>query len=269
MRILFVGTSSNAGKTLISALFCRYLRQRMITVTPFKGFNLSGTSFITDDGREIGIGQAMQAWASDMIPNAGTSPILMKATDEGLKLFVNGRESKKRMAREEMLSVALDSYDRSCDMYDAVVAEGSGSPAEINLRDKDVANMGLASARQIPMILIGDIEKGGVFAGIYGTWLLIPEKDRHLLKGFIINKYYGEERILKSGIERIESLTGMRCMGVLPYMDVRFPEEDSSCDNASSYGDEQINGFVRSLDKMLERISDDVNMEGIMRIASE
>ena len=266
MRILFIGTSSNSGKTLISALFCRYLRRKMISVVPFKGYNLSSSAFMTDEG-EIGIGQALQAWACDIIPGPEINPVLHKASGGKLKLIVNGKEAT--MSRDAMLEAALASYDKLCDIYDAVVAEGSGSAAEINLTDTDIANIGLAKARNVPMILVGDIEKGGVFAGIYGTWLLIPENLRHLLKGFVINKYYGEKEILKSGIERIESLTGMRCLGVLPYMNVRLPEEDSAGEGVHTYADDEINDLVAELDRILDEAVKHLDMKGIAEYASE
>ncbi|MDR0778675.1 MAG: AAA family ATPase [Methanomassiliicoccaceae archaeon] len=268
MRIMFTGTSSNAGKTMISAIFCRYLRSRMVMVSPFKGSNLSSISYMTQEG-EIGIGQALQAWASDIVPDVRINPVLMKAENGKIRLFVNGKEKGRDAERNELLSAALGAYDELCDMYDAVVVEGSGSPAEINLREKDIANMGLAAARQIPVIIVGDIEKGGVFAGIYGTWRLIKEEDKHLLKGFIINKYYGSKEILKSGIERIESLTGMKCLGVLPYLNAALPDEDSHGRGVRNYSDDEINAFLGSLDRILENISDHLDMDMLIKIAEE
>ena len=145
MRVMFAGVTSNAGKTLITALFCRYLRRKMMMVTPFKASNLSAVSFRTDNGTEIGTGQALQAWASDLEPDGRMNPIILKAADGKIRMFVNGKEKDRdRMGRDELLSAALASYDELCDMYDAVVAEGSGSAAEINLKDRDVANIGLA-----------------------------------------------------------------------------------------------------------------------------
>ncbi|MCL1983962.1 MAG: AAA family ATPase [Methanomassiliicoccaceae archaeon] len=268
MRIMFVGTSSNAGKTVITALFCRYLRTKTIMVSPFKALNLSSKAFVTENGTEIGVGQALQAWASDLEPSGRMNPVLLKVVNRDIELYVNGkREDGRTFTREMMLNAALRSYDEMCDMYDIVVAEGSGSPAEINLFDGDIANTGLASARQIPMILIGDIEKGGVFAGIYGTWLLMKEEHRKLLKGFIINKYYGDKEILKSGIERIESLTGMRCMGIFPHMNIQLPEEDVSVRKIS--GVHNIDEYLETLDRITGTISEHIDMEGILRIASE
>ena len=265
---MFVGTSSNAGKTFITALFCRYLRSRTLMVSPFKAFNLSSRTFATDEGLEMGIGQALQAWASDLKPNVRMNPILMKAADGKLQLFVDGAEATEKLDRPGMLRHALASFDELRDIYEAVVVEGSGSPAEINLRDSDIANVPLASARKIPMILIGNIEKGGVFAGIYGTWRLLREDERSLLKGFIINKYYGDTEILKDGIEHIERLTGMKCFGILPYMHINLPEEDSSTEECQ-HSNGEIDEFISSLDSLLENVRDRIDMDGMMRIASE
>ncbi|MCL2890501.1 MAG: AAA family ATPase [Methanomassiliicoccaceae archaeon] len=265
MKIMFVGTSSNAGKTFVSALFCRYLRSKMIMVTPFKAFNLSSITYRTDDGKEMGVGQALQAWASDIRPNARMNPIVMKATDNGLELILDGSPSGA-LGRQALLSHALDAFDRLSDLYDAVVAEGSGSPAEINLKENDIANTALATARSIPMILIGDIEKGGVFAGIYGTWRLMNDDERKLMKGFIINKYYGDPAVLKSGIERIEKMTGMKCFGILPYMNVNIPEEDTY-EGGNDHSAGRMDAFVAALDEILVTLSGSIDMEGILKAA--
>ena len=269
MRIMFIGTSSNAGKTLISALLCRYLRSKMIMVTPFKALNLSSCSFRTDDGSEIGVGQAMQAVASDIAPSGMMNPVLIKPAAAGMEVVANRAGKTIKRDRDSLFTHALQTYDKLWDWYEAVVCEGSGSPAEINLRDRDIANVNFASARNIPMILIGDIEKGGVFAGIYGTWKLINDKDKHLLKGFMINKYTGDPAILKSGIERVEELTGMRCMGVLPHMKIKLPEEDSDVSGKRKFVTEDMNEYVVALDNMLTEISGSVDWEGIVKIMNE
>jgi adenosylcobyric acid synthase len=237
-------------------------------VTPFKALNISSRSFVTDDGSEIGVGQALQAWACDIVPNGRMNPILVKATPEGLITIANGAAKGKIKGRDALLRHALRTYDELTDRYDAVVAEGSGSPAEINLRNTDIANVNFAAARNIPMILIGDIEKGGVFAGLYGTWRLIDDAHKHLLKGFIINKYYGDTDILKSGIERIETLTGMKCLGVLPYMRAELPEEDSS-EGRISFENKDIDAYVETLDSMLEKAAKNIDLNAIEKIMTD
>ncbi|MDR0198477.1 MAG: AAA family ATPase [Methanomassiliicoccaceae archaeon] len=265
MKIIFLGTSSNAGKTLMSALLCRYLRSKMIMVSPFKALNLSSRSFATDDGSEIGVGQALQAWASDIRPHGRMNPILIRSAGGRFEVIANGAKKGTELKRGAMLPHAQKAFDELCDLFDAIVAEGSGSPAEINLRETDVANMNFAVSRNIPAILIADIEKGGVFAGIYGTWRLMSDEGKALMKGFIINKYYGDRDILRSGIERIEELTGMRCMGVLPHMmGIPLPEEDAP--GKYVQGEEDIDRYVDALDRMLENINDHVDMDGILRM---
>ena len=268
MKIMFIGTSSNVGKTLISAVFCRYLRSKMLSAVPFKAVSISPETFITDDGAEIDTGQALRSWACDRIPSAKINPIRVKMTKDGRRTYVC-RDGREICGRDEPMSSALDAFDSLCDLYDAVVAEGSGSAADTELYDQDVADIEFAASRNIPMILVGDIERGGVFAALYGTWRLIDEKRRHLLKGFVINKYSGNVDVLKSGIEKIESLTGMRCFGVIPLTDARLPLGEDREDGISAFSDGEIDSFVRTLDEMLDKIKDSTDMEGIMKLMAE
>lgn len=253
MKILFLGTSSGAGKTTIVAMYCRYLVKSGISVAPFKASNLSFRSCMTDDG-EIGIGQAFQALASGIRPEVDMNPILLKPLGGGkIQLLLNGFPHSV-ISYENPLDIqtataeACKAFDRLSERHEVVVCEGSGSPAEINLRDRDIANIGMMRERNIPAVLIGDIERGGVFAALYGTWKLIPEGQRSLLKGFIINRFRGDPTILGSGITRIEELTGMKCLGVLPYVDLSFPEEDSLSDIHESESNEK---YIENLDSMI------------------
>ncbi|HKM09419.1 MAG TPA: cobyric acid synthase [Candidatus Methanomethylophilaceae archaeon] len=258
MRILFLGTASGAGKTTVAAMYCRYLSRSGISVAPFKGSNLSLSSYKLQDG-EIGIGQAFQALASGTEPETDMNPILLKPMGEGrIRLYLNGKQnsevSHENPMDVEMATVeACEAFDRLSRKYDAVVCEGSGSPAEINMRDRDIANIGMMRERNIPAVLVGDIERGGVFAALYGTWKLIPDGQRGLLKGFIINRFRGDSSILGSGIERIEELTGMRCLGILPYANLKFPEEDSLSDNNGEGTDEE---YIDNLDSMIRNAED-------------
>jgi adenosylcobyric acid synthase len=223
---------------------------------------------VTDDGSEIGIGQALQAWASDIRPDGTMNPILIKPINGKLRTIANGAKNGDKMDRAAKFAHVLKVYDELCDMFEAVVAEGSGSAAEINLRENDVANVNFAISRNIPMVLVGDINKGGVFAGLYGTWRLIEDKGKDLLKGFIINNYHGDKEILKSGIERVEELTGMKCLGIVPHMNVLLPEEDAG-EGPQGYSDAEIDRYVGALDKMLDEVSKHVDMEKIFQIMSE
>ena len=254
MKILFLGTSSGAGKTTIAAMYCRYLSKNGISIAPFKASNLSFSSYKTNDG-EMGIGQAFQALASGIPPEVDMNPILLKPLGGGkLQLILNGvpqniNNNENPLDVQMATAEACKAFDRLSEKYEAIVCEGSGSPAEINLRDRDIANIGMMRERGIPAVLIGDIERGGVFAALYGTWKLIPEDQRGLLKGFIINRFRGDITILGSGITRIEELTGMKCLGVLPYVDLSFPEEDSLSNKHEPESDE---GYIKNLDSMID-----------------
>lgn len=276
MKLMFLGTSSNAGKTLLSAIFCRYLTDKGVDTIPFKGSNLSLNSVATRDGKEIGIGQAFQAMACLKEPTGDMNPVLLKPSGKGVvQVITNGRPYANISPgcapdTEELVKIACESFDRLSDAHDAVICEGSGSPVELNLKSRDVANLRMVRERKIPAVLVGDIERGGVFAAIYGTWLLMTPEEKKFMKGFIINRFRGEPSILKSGIERIESLTGMKCLGIVPYIDLRFPEEDSmSSKHGKLVGDDVRQAFNRNLDEMISSIKDDLNFAEMERIASE
>ena len=276
MKLMFLGTSSNAGKTLLAAIFCRYLSDKGIDTAPFKGSNLSLNSVATKDGKEIGIGQAFQAMACLKEPTGDMNPVLLKPSGKGVvQVIINGRPYANISPgcspdTEELVRIACESFDRLADAHDAVICEGSGSPVELNLKNRDVANLRMVMERKIPTVLVGDIERGGVFAALYGTWLLMTPEERRFMKGFIINRFRGEPSILKSGIERIEHLTGMKCLGIVPYLDLRFPEEDSmSSKRGRLVGDDVRQAFNRNLDEMIATIKDDLDFDAMERMASE
>ncbi len=276
MKLMFLGTSSNAGKTLLSAVFCRYLSSKGIDTVPFKGSNLSLNSVATRDGKEIGIGQAFQAMACMKEPTGDMNPVLLKPSGKGVvQVITNGKPYANISPgcspdTDELVAIACDSFDRLSASSQAVICEGSGSPVELNIKHMDVANLRMVKERNIPAVLVGDIERGGVFAALYGTWLLMTPEERKFMKGFIINRFRGEPSILRSGIDRIEELTGMKCLGVVPYLDLRFPEEDSmSSKRGKLVGDDVRQAFNRNLDEMISAIKDDIDFEEMERIASE
>ena len=276
MKLMFLGTSSNAGKTLLSAVFCRYLTRKGIDTAPFKGSNLSLNSVATRNGEEIGIGQAFQAMACSKEPIGDMNPVLLKPSGKGvIQVITNGRPYANISPgcapdTEELVRIACESFDRLASRHDAIICEGSGSPVELNLKNRDVANLRMVKERHIPAVLVGDIERGGVFAALYGTWLLMSPEERKYMRGFIINRFRGEPSILKSGIERIESLTGMKCLGIVPYLDLRFPEEDSmSSKKGKLVGKDVREAFVDNLNEMVDSIMDDLDFEEMERIASE
>ncbi|MDN5357044.1 MAG: cobyric acid synthase [Candidatus Methanomethylophilaceae archaeon] len=275
MRVLFLGTSSGAGKTTVSAMYCRYLARKGVRVAPFKASNLSLNSYATSDGGEIGIGQAFQAMASGAVPATDMNPILLKPSGNGrIQVVLNGMPYAD-ITDDTPLDIgiataeACKAYDRLRERFDAVVCEGSGSPAEINLRGRDIANVGMMRERNIPSVLVGDIERGGVFAALYGTWKLIPEGQRGLLKGFIINRFRGDPTMLESGMASIEEITGMKCLGILPYADLRFPEEDSLSNSGGRMsGKDASSAYLENLDSLIaeaERCGFD--FEALKRIA--
>ena len=274
MSILFFGTSSGAGKTTVCAMVCRYLSRNGVDVAPFKGSNLSLNSIATKDGGEIGMGQAFQAWAAGIEPETDMNPVLLKPSGKGvIQLVLNGRPYKNitkddPMDRDMALQEVKKAYDRMSERHQLVLCEGSGSPVELNLMDTDLANVGLMRVTGVPAILVGDIERGGVFAAIYGTWKLIPDELKPQMKGFIINRFRGDGSILRSAIERIESLTGMKCLGVLRYEYLRFPEEDSlSSSDGKLEGNDVHTAFISNLDEMIAHAEEDgFDFDGLKKI---
>lgn len=251
MRILFLGTASGAGKTTLAAMYCRHLARTGVDAVPFKASNLSTRSHRTADGGEIGIGQLIQARAAGAEPAADMNPVLLRPRGGGaVETVVRGVPADGPVGREALGDIVAAAYDRLAAAHEAVVCEGSGSPAELNLIDRDLANVGLLRMRPMPAVLVGDIERGGVFAAVYGTWLLMPADVRPLLKGFVINRFRGDPSILGDGIERIEELTGMPCLGVMPFTEVALPEEDS-CRDAPD-GTATDTAWTEELDRLLD-----------------
>jgi Cobyric acid synthase len=271
MKIVFLGTSSGAGKTVMTAMFCRYLRKKGISVAPFKASNLSLNSFATKDGKEIGMGQAFQALASEIDATAEMNPILLKPSGNGIQTVINGtvsKRSKSEIGTEELLKEVLNAYDSLSGKYDAIVSEGSGSPAELNLTERDIANIRFPKERSVPSVLVGDIDRGGVFAGIYGTWLLLDDVSKELMKGFIINRFRGDDSILKAGTDRIEELTGMKFLGTMPLADLKFPDEDSlSVSSGKLSGSNVREAYLRNLDELTEIAEKHLDMDMLMYIA--
>lgn len=272
--ILVLGTSSGAGKTTFCAMLCRELRRRGLDPVPFKGLNLSLNSYATRDGGEIGMGQAFQAWAAGLEPETDMNPVLLKPSGKGrTQLVLRGKPHSditrdSPIDRTAAMAAAVEAYHRLESEHGIVVCEGSGSPVELNLMDRDIANIGMLRELGVPAILVGDIERGGVFAALYGTWLLIPEDVRHLVRGFVINRFRGDGSILAEGIGEIERLTGMRCLGVLPYMDLRFPEEDSLSDSTGKLrGTDARTAFVDNVDAFTDTAEECLDFEPLLEWA--
>ncbi|WP_353684575.1 cobyric acid synthase [Thermodesulfovibrio sp. 3907-1M] len=231
--LMIQGTSSNCGKSLIVTALCRIARLRGIKVAPFKAQNMSLQSFVTEDGGEIGVAQAIQAEASGITPSVHMNPVLLKpAGEQGIQVVVHGKLYKTLKSddfywgKKNLWEAVKKSLDYLCREYEFLVIEGAGSPAEINLLENDIVNMAVADYLKAPVIIVGDIDRGGVFASIYGTVKLLEEYDK-LIKGFIINKFRGYIDILLPGIKKLEEMIKKPCLGVLPYMDeTGIAEED-------------------------------------------
>ncbi len=232
--IMIQGTMSNAGKSLLAAGLCRIFAQDGYKVAPFKSQNMALNSFITEEGLEMGRAQVMQAEAAGIAPIAAMNPILLKpTTDMGSQVIVNGRVQGNMTAMEyyrnkqKYIPAILDAYHRLEDEYDIIVLEGAGSPAEINLKQDDIVNMGMAKMAKAPVLLAGDIDRGGVFAQLLGTLALLTEEEKAYIKGLIVNKFRGDKNILMPGIHMLEDMGKVPVLGIVPYLNVDIDDEDS------------------------------------------
>jgi len=219
------GTASDAGKSTVVAGLCRVLKRRGIAVVPFKPQNMALNSAVTPEGGEIGRAQAVQAQAAGLEPHTDMNPILLKpSSDMGAQVIVHGKAIEQMQARDyhdyKMVAMAavLESHTRLSEQYEVILVEGAGSPAEINLREGDIANMGFAEAVDCPVVLVADIDKGGVFAQIVGTLALLSDSERARTAGFIINRFRGDIGLLQPGLEWLEAKTAKPVFGVLPYL---------------------------------------------------
>lgn len=232
--IMVQGTMSNAGKSLLAAGLCRIFRQDGYRVAPFKSQNMALNSFITEEGLEMGRAQVMQAEAAGIAPSVRMNPILLKPTnDVGSQVIVNGEVMGTMSARDyfqykkQLMPEVMKAYRSLAEEYDIIVIEGAGSPAEINLKDEDIVNMGMARAAGAPVLLVGDIDRGGVFAQLIGTVDLLEEEERRMVKGLVINKFRGDKSILEPGVKMLEAKAGIPVVGVAPYLDIQVEDEDS------------------------------------------
>ncbi|MER9900956.1 cobyric acid synthase [Mesorhizobium sp. M0130] len=239
--IMLQGTGSDVGKTVLVAGLCRAARNRGLKVRPFKPQNMSNNAAVADipgdsGGGEIGRAQWLQAIACSVAPTVHMNPVLLKPqTDVGAQVIVQGKVFGEARARDyqalkgRLMDAVLDSWAKVGEGADLVIVEGAGSPAEINLRSRDIANMGFATRAGVPVILVGDIDRGGVIASVAGTHLILPEEDRRMIVGYLINKFRGDVSLFEDGIKVIDTFTGWRCFGVVPWLKAaaRLPSEDS------------------------------------------
>ena len=232
--IMIQGTMSNAGKSLLSAALCRIFKQDGYRVVPFKSQNMALNSFITEEGLEMGRAQVAQAEAAGVKPSVLMNPILLKpTTDVGSQVIVNGEVRGNMRAmdyfkyKKQLVPDIMRAYDTLAAENDIIVIEGAGSPAEINLKSEDIVNMGMAKMAGAPVLLVGDIDRGGVFAQLYGTVALLESDERAMVKATVINKFRGDVSILAPGLDMLYDLVKVPCAGVVPYMHVDIDDEDS------------------------------------------
>ncbi len=234
--IMLQGTGSDVGKTVLVAGLCRLAKMQGLRVKPFKPQNMSNNAAVADDGGEIGRAQWLQALACGVAPSVHMNPILLKPQSEnGSQIVVQGKVFGSAKGRDyqalkpKLLNAVLDSFAQVSADADLVIVEGAGSPGEINLRAGDIANMGFATAANVPVVLVGDIDRGGVIASLVGTHTILPPEDLAMIKGYIINKFRGDVTLFDDGLKAIEQFTGWPCFGVVPWLKeaAHLPPEDS------------------------------------------
>jgi adenosylcobyric acid synthase len=255
--LMIQGTTSDAGKSTVVAGLCRVLKRRGARVVPFKPQNMALNSAVTADGGEIGRAQAVQAQAAGLTPHTDMNPVLLKPnSDTGAQVIIHGRaisnmeagayHDYKRVAMEAVLA----SHGRLVEQFESVVVEGAGSPAEINLRAGDIANMGFAEAVDCPVILVADIDRGGVFAHLVGTLALLSESEQARVQGFIINRFRGDIALLQDGLDWLENHTGKPVLGVLPYLHGLHLEAEDALPSPAGGGRAGDEGLEKSTDKL-------------------
>jgi adenosylcobyric acid synthase len=243
---MFQGTASSVGKSVIATAFCRIFMEDGYKVVPFKSQNMALNSYITEEGLEMGRAQVVQAEAAGLKPSVLMNPILLKPTSNNRsQVIIRGKVYKNMSAMEyyefkpELLRIVRETFEEVTRGYDMAVLEGAGSPAEINLKDKDIVNMKMAEIADSPVILIGDIDRGGVFASLLGTVMLLDHKERKRVKGIIVNKFRGDINILKPGIEKLEEMIKVPVLGIIPYCDIKIDDEDSMTERFRKEGNRE------------------------------
>ncbi len=242
--LMLQGTQSDVGKSVMTAALLRIMRQDGFKVAPFKAQNMALNSYVTHEGLEMGRAQVMQAEAAGIVPDVRMNPVLLKPTsDVGSQVVLMGKPRKNLDAgayenyKDEIKRIVYDAFMDLKSEYDYIILEGAGSPAEINLMDHDIVNMGMARLINCPVLLVGDIDRGGVFASFVGTLDLLPD-DRDRIKGFIINKFRGDYELLRPGLDMLKGITGLPTVGVTPYMNISLDEEDTPSVHSVSTGND-------------------------------
>ena len=270
--LMVQGTTSDAGKSILVAGLCRLLAQKGVNVAPFKPQNMALNSAATKDGGEIGRAQALQAQACFLEPHTDMNPILLKpSSDTGAQVIIHGKALSNMDARHyhnykaTAMDAVLQSYQRLSNQYDAVIVEGAGSPAEINLRDNDIANMGFAEAVDCPVILIADIDRGGVFAHLVGTLELLSESEQQRVAGFVINRFRGDMALLQSGLDWLEARTGKPVLGVIPYLQGLHLDAEDAVDQEQIFTEtnDSLNNTLKVVVPVFPRVSNHTDFDAL------
>lgn len=239
---MILGTTSNAGKSIVTAGLARVFKRRGYKVAPFKAQNMALNSYITKDGFEMGRAQVVQAEAAGIEPDVRMNPVLLKpSSDRKSQVIVMGKVYKTLAAKDyykeknKLFPKIIEAFESLKEDYDLILCEGAGSPSEINLKEQDMVNTGFAKKTKTPFIIVGDIDRGGVFASLAGTMLLFDQEERDLTRGFVINKFRGDESILEPGLRQLEDITKVPVLGVMPYLDIDIEDEDSLSDHMNRF----------------------------------
>jgi len=274
--IMVQGTTSSAGKSILCTALCRIFKQDGMKVYPFKSQNMSSRYHTTKDGKMIAIAQALQAWAAGLEPHENMNPILLVPnSDLSSRLIINGDDSGKTTSADYFRNKAVlremitERYKEIESLNELVIIEGAGSPAEINLNKDDIVNMGMAKIADAPVLLVTDIDRGGSFAAVYGTIMLLEQEDRRRIKGIVFNKFRGDISLLESGIEMLEKLIDIPVVGIIPYIDLNIEDEDTltdktkKCEDGSQTWDE----LEEELEKLAEVVRANIDMDIIYKLA--
>ena len=268
------GTMSNAGKSLITAGLCRIFKQDGLKVAPFKSQNMALNSYVTAAGLEMGRAQVVQAEACGIAPEVRMNPVLLKPTsDSGSQVVVMGEVLGDMDARtyfsykRELMPKVMEAFGSLAEEYDVIVLEGAGSPAEINLKDEDIVNMGMAKASRSPVLLVGDIDRGGVFAQLYGTVALMEEEERRYIRGLVVNKFRGDATLLTPGIKMLEERVNIPVAGVVPYTRLDIDDEDSLSERLAGASGEKKDALIEIAVVRLPHLSNFTDLNVFSRLS--
>ena len=274
--IMVQGTTSSAGKSILCTALCRIFKQDGMKVYPFKSQNMSSKYHKTKDGKMIAIAQALQAWAAGLEPHENMNPILLVPnSDLSSRLIINGDDSGETTSADYFRNKAVlremitERYKEIESLNELVIIEGAGSPAEINLNKDDIVNMGMAKIADAPVILVTDIDRGGSFAAVYGTVMLLEQEDRRRIKGIVFNKFRGDISLLEPGIDMLEKLIDIPVVGIIPYIDLNIEDEDTLTDKTKKCedGSQTREELEEELEKLAEVVRANIDMDIIYKLA--